>query len=89
VTLVKKQNADLVGLLSFVGLILATLFYLFSVFDGRFLVLYNISYICLLIVVFYTAWEFVGKRHKVWCIVYYAIVLLMVLGFVFGSFDIL
>ncbi|HHU24107.1 MAG: hypothetical protein PHG08_01485 [Bacilli bacterium] len=85
----KRQNDTLVGLLSFVGLILATLFYLFSVLDGRYEMLYTISYICLLIVVFYTAWEFVRKRHVMWRFVYYVIVVLVLLGFVLGNFDIL
>lgn len=83
-----KRNDSLVGLLAFVGLILVTLFNLLSLLDARFDALYTLSYVCLLIVVFYSAWEFAKRQALVWRFVYFVIVFLAILGFILGNFNI-
>lgn len=83
-----RKEERLVGLLAFLGLIISTACYIFSAIDSRFSILYSVGYICLLIVVLYTAWEFVKRQSMMWRLVFYVIAIITILGFAIGNFDI-
>ncbi len=86
----KKSTNNLLGLLSFVAVILAAVVGVINLFNNLFNtsiptgIINIISTIFLYVVVLWCGWTYACRCKKFWRITYLVLVILVIVGFVFG-----
>ncbi len=83
----RKSNENLVGLLSFVALLISGVCFILHGLDIGNGLLSIIGDVCLVIVVLYSAWSFARGLKKAWRITYFILAILVIVGLVFGGFS--
>lgn len=82
-----KKNT--IGLLAFAVLVINTIVEILGIFDIGPSILPLVSYVLLLIVVLWAAWEYAKRAGKNIKFIYIIIFILVIVGLVFGRFRIL
>ena len=83
----KKQSQ--IGMLAFGVLIINTVVYLLGILDLGPSILPLISEILLIIVVLWSAWEYVKKTNSALRLIYFIIAILIIVAFIFGRTNLI
>ncbi len=83
----KKQSQ--IGMLAFGVLIINTVVYLLGMLDLGPSILPLISEILLIIVVLWSAWEYVKKTNSALRLIYFIIAILIIVAFIFGRTNLI
>ncbi len=82
-----EKTTSLLGLLAFIAIIIKAVSYILSHFGGGLGVIGFAADIILTVVSLIVAWKFAKTCSKFWKIIYLVIVILTIVGFVFGGLS--
>lgn len=88
----KKNNtgtSNILGFLAFLAIIIKSVSFILSKLGGNLGLISYIADVILTIVALIVAWGFTKKCSKIWKIVYLIILILVIVGFVFGCTNLL
>jgi len=83
----KKSNTSILGLFAFFAIIIKALAYVLSFFNGNLGILTFVADIIISAVALIAAWNFVKTCSIIWKIIYFVILILVIVGFVFGGLS--
>lgn len=79
-----KSSVSMLGLLAFVAIIIKAIAYILSYVGGGLGILTFAADVTLTIISLIVAWSFAKNCSKVWKVIYFIILILVIIGFVFG-----
>lgn len=83
----RKNTTSVLGLLAFFAIIIKALAYLLTYINGNLGILTYIADIIISFVSLIVAWQFAKTCSKFWKLVYLIVLILVIIGFVFGGLN--
>lgn len=80
-----KNTTSILGLFAFFAIIVKGLAYILSYFNGSLGILTFIADVIISVVALIVAWQFVKSCSKTWKLIYLVVLILLIVGFIFGG----